>query len=68
MNTELFQDFLLDFNKEMKNKQANVLLLLDNAYPHINAVNLSDISNVIVKFIHQNMASVLQPCDCRIIK
>ena len=52
----------------MKNKQANVLLLLDNACSHINAVNLSDISNVIVKFIHQNMASVLQPCDCRIIK
>ena len=68
MNTDLFKEFLVEFNNQMKKENRGVLLLLDNVCPHLNAANSLVLSHFWIKFITPNMTSVLQPLDCDIIK
>ena len=68
MNTDHFKEFLVEFNNQMKKENRGVLLLLDNACPHLNAANSLVLSHLRIKFITPNMTNVLQPLDCGIIK
>ena len=65
MTSNIFSGWISDFNKKMQSQQRQVVLLLDNAPSHLNDLNLS---NVRIKFLPANTASVLQPLDLGIIK
>lgn len=65
MTGVLFQEWLQDFNKTMRQKHRQVLLLLDNASSHTEPPLLS---NTKVKFIPPNTTSHLQPMDGGIIQ
>ncbi len=69
MTMDIFETWLLKFNKQMKFQNQRVLLLVDNAGGH----NLTDefkkkITNVDVYFLPPNTTSVIQPCDQGIIR
>lgn len=41
---------------------------MDNASPHVKAANSNKLYNIEIQFIPPGFISVLQPCDCGIIK
>ncbi|XP_057657380.1 tigger transposable element-derived protein 4-like [Diorhabda carinulata] len=65
MTTDLFNKFLLDWDKELKKKRRKILLLIDNCPSHI---NLRDFEFIKVVFLPPNITSVLQPMDQGIIQ
>ncbi|GFT50281.1 tigger transposable element-derived protein 6 [Trichonephila clavipes] len=64
MTTELFNDWLVSLNSDMKREKRRILLFLDNCTVHNNAPPLS---NVKLQFSPPNSTSELQPLDQGII-
>lgn len=65
MTTTIFIEWVSMVNKQMKEKNRNILLIIDNCPAHPN--NLS-FSNVTVQFLPANTTSHLQPLDQGIIQ
>lgn len=65
MTRDMFHEWLVEINKEMKNKKKNILLFVDNCTAHGDVQNLS---NIKVQFLPPNTTSKLQPLDQGIIK
>ena len=66
MTALLFRDFLLEFDRQMKAKNRNVLLLLDNASSH--SYKDISLSNTTLEFLPPATTSHLQPLDAGIIQ
>ncbi|GFW05436.1 tigger transposable element-derived protein 6 [Trichonephila clavipes] len=64
MTTELFNEWLVSLNSDMKREKRHILLFLDNCTVHNNAPPLS---NVKLQFFPRNSTSKLQPLDQGII-
>ncbi|GFU62367.1 tigger transposable element-derived protein 6 [Trichonephila clavipes] len=64
MTTELFNEWLVSLNSDMKREKRHILLFLDNCTVHNNAPPLS---NVKLQFFPPNSTSKLQPLDQGII-
>ncbi|GFW31518.1 tigger transposable element-derived protein 6 [Trichonephila clavipes] len=64
MTTELFNEWLVSLNSDMKRDKRHILLFLDNCTVYNNAPPLS---NVKLKFFPPNSTSKLQPLDQGII-
>ena len=64
MNTELFMEFMDIINEEMKRKNREILLIMDNCGPHRDV----ELSHVKVLFLPPNTTSKLQPLDLGIIQ
>ncbi|GFX83763.1 tigger transposable element-derived protein 6 [Trichonephila clavipes] len=64
MTTELFTEWLVQLNSDMKSEKRHILLILDNCIVHNNAPPLS---NVKLQFFPPNSISKLQPLDLGII-
>ncbi|GFU72968.1 tigger transposable element-derived protein 6 [Trichonephila clavipes] len=64
MTTELFNEWLVSLNSDMKREKRHILLFLDNCTVYNNAPPLS---NVKLKFFPPNSTSKLQPLDQGII-
>ncbi|GFS86403.1 tigger transposable element-derived protein 6 [Trichonephila clavipes] len=64
MTTELFNEWLVQLNSDMKREKRHILLFLDNCTVHNNAPPLS---NVKLQFSPPNSTSKLQPLDQGII-
>ncbi|GFX45142.1 tigger transposable element-derived protein 6 [Trichonephila clavipes] len=60
MTTELFNEWLVQLNSDMKREKRHILLFLDNCTVHNNAPPLS---NVKLQFFPPNSTSKLQPLD-----
>ncbi|XP_060577655.1 tigger transposable element-derived protein 6-like [Ruditapes philippinarum] len=65
MTSNIYKDFLKNFNKKMKQQKRKVLLFVDNAPSHPDDNSLS---NVLVKFLPPNTTSMTQPMDQGIIR
>jgi len=65
MTQIIFNDWLIDFDTEMKKKKRKILLLIDNCTPH-NAPPKLD--NIRVEYFPSNCTAVLQPLDQGIIR
>ncbi|XP_056008513.1 tigger transposable element-derived protein 6-like [Ostrea edulis] len=67
MTSDIFREWLKDFNKQMVRQNRKVLLLVDNCSAH--PKDAADrLSNVKLEFLPANTTSVIQPCDQGIIK
>ncbi|GFV54638.1 tigger transposable element-derived protein 6 [Trichonephila clavipes] len=64
MTTELFNEWLVSLNSDMKREKRHILLFLDNCTVHNNAPPLS---NMKLQFFPPNSTSKLQPLDQGII-
>ncbi|GFW53006.1 tigger transposable element-derived protein 6 [Trichonephila clavipes] len=64
MTTELFNEWLVQLNSDMKREKRHILLFLDNCTVHNNAPPLS---NVKLQFFPPNSTSKLQPLDQGVI-
>ncbi|GFV77444.1 tigger transposable element-derived protein 6 [Trichonephila clavipes] len=64
MTTELFNEWLVSLNSDMKREKRHILLFLDNCTVHNNAPPLL---NVKLQFFPPNSTSKLQPLDQGII-
>ncbi|GFV83015.1 tigger transposable element-derived protein 6 [Trichonephila clavipes] len=64
MTTELFNEWLVSLNSDMKREKRHILLFLDNCTVHNNAPPLS---NAKLQFFPPNSTSKLQPLDQGII-
>ncbi|ESO94078.1 hypothetical protein LOTGIDRAFT_83307, partial [Lottia gigantea] len=64
MTSELFADWLISFDRQMKAKGRHVLLLCDNAARHNSNTKLS---NVKLYFLPPNTTGSIQPMDAGII-
>jgi hypothetical protein len=64
MNTQLWSDWLSEFNKKMRHSNRKVLLTADNAPSHA----CLEMSNVKLMFFPPNTTSALQPLDQGIIQ
>ncbi|GFV58354.1 tigger transposable element-derived protein 6 [Trichonephila clavipes] len=64
MTTELFNEWLVSLNLDMKREKRHILLFLDNCTVHNNAPPLS---NVKLQFFSPNSISKFQPLDQGII-
>ncbi|XP_048759253.2 tigger transposable element-derived protein 6-like [Ostrea edulis] len=66
MTSDIFREWLKDFNKQMVSQNWKVLLLVDNCSAH--PKDAADrLSNVKQEFLLSNTTSVIQPCDQGII-
>lgn len=65
MTTELFRDWLAEFNLRMKKAGRKVILLVDNATSH--RVNDLLLTNVRLHFLPPNTTAHIQPMDAGII-
>jgi hypothetical protein len=65
MTAVIFRELLLSFDKQMKSKNRNILLIIDNVTSH-NVLNLN-LTNIQILFIPANTTSKLQPLDNGII-
>jgi hypothetical protein len=65
MTQIIFNDWLIDFDKEMKKKNRKILLLIDNCTPHNEPPKLD---NIRVEYFPHNSIAVLQPLDQGIIR
>ncbi|UYV80695.1 BRWD3 [Cordylochernes scorpioides] len=66
MTSSIFQEWLLQFNKQLVSEGRRILLLLDNATSH--CVPNDGLSNIKIHFLPPNMTASLQPLDSGIIK
>ncbi|UYV77755.1 hypothetical protein LAZ67_15002168 [Cordylochernes scorpioides] len=66
MTSSIFQEWLLEFNKQLVSEGRRILLLLDNATSH--CVPNDGLSNIKIHFLPPNMTASLQPLDSGIIK
>ncbi|UYV79359.1 hypothetical protein LAZ67_17002284 [Cordylochernes scorpioides] len=66
MTSSIFQEWLLQFNKQLVSEGRRILLLLDNATSH--CVPNDCLSNIKIHFLPPNMTASLQPLDSGIIK
>jgi len=64
MTGELFEEWVVAFDRKMKRQKRKVLLFVDNCPAHTDVDNLSATKLV---FLPPNTTSVLQPCDQGII-
>ncbi|GFT75932.1 tigger transposable element-derived protein 6 [Trichonephila clavipes] len=64
MTTELFNEWLVSLNSDMKREKRHILLFLDNCTVHNNVLPLS---NVKLRIFPPNSTSKLQPLDQGII-
>ena len=64
MTSSLFEEYLNDLNHKMKKSNRSILLLLDNATPHVDL----PLSNVKLVFYPPNCTSHIQPLDQGIIR
>ncbi|GBL85208.1 Tigger transposable element-derived protein 6 [Araneus ventricosus] len=65
MTSSIFEEWLVNFNKKMRNQARKVLLVLDNATCHAHGAQLR---NVKLLFLPPNTTSKLQPLDHGVIK
>lgn len=65
MTSELFTDWLIGIEKDMKNQKRKIILFINNCTAH-NAI--PPLEYVKVHFIPPNMTSKLQPLDQGIIE
>lgn len=65
MTTTIFREWVIMINKQMKQKNRNILLIIDNCPAHPNDLSFS---NVKVQFLPPNTTSHLQPLDQGIIQ
>jgi hypothetical protein len=65
MRGDIFCEWLDSLNREMRRKDKNILLLIDNAGPH--GKTPPNLSNVTIKYLPPNTTSHLQPLDAGII-
>lgn len=65
MTTNIFSDWLIQWNRHLKKQNRKVLLLVDNCKPH---ESLPPVTQIKVVFLPPNTTSVIQPCDQGIIK
>ena len=65
MTTDLFRDWLIEFNLWMKKAERKVILLVDNATSH--RVSDLQMSNVCLHFLPPNTTAHIQPMDAGII-
>ncbi|UYV75246.1 hypothetical protein LAZ67_12003090 [Cordylochernes scorpioides] len=66
MTSNIFQEWLLQFNKQLVSEGRRILLLLDNATSH--CIPNDGFSNIKIHFLPPNMTASLQPLDSGIIK
>ncbi|UYV78669.1 hypothetical protein LAZ67_16002330 [Cordylochernes scorpioides] len=66
ITSNIFQEWLLQFNKQLVSEGRRILLLLDNATSH--CVPNDGLSNIKIHFLPPNMIASLQPLDSGIIK
>ncbi|UYV78592.1 hypothetical protein LAZ67_16002085 [Cordylochernes scorpioides] len=66
MTSSIFQEWLLQFSKQLVSEGRRILLLLDNATSH--CVPNDGLSNIKIHFLPPNMTASLQPLDSGIIK
>ena len=65
MTSVLFEKWLKDWDKELKLKSKNTLLILDNCAAH---PNLDCLTNIQLQFLPPNTTAFVQPMDIVIIK
>jgi hypothetical protein len=64
MTREIMSEWLTELNNEMRKEKRNILLFLDNATSHPEAI----LSNVTLRFLPPNTTAECQPLDQGIIK
>ena len=67
MTSEIFINFLRQFDARLKGQGKKAVILMDNCPSHPNPVPIP-LSNLEVKFLPKNTTSKLQPCDMGIIE
>ncbi|GBM09690.1 hypothetical protein AVEN_186399-1 [Araneus ventricosus] len=65
MTSSIFEEWLVNFDKKMRNQARKFLLVLDNATCHVHGAQLK---NVKLLFLPPNTTSKLQPLDHGVIK
>lgn len=65
MRGDIFSEWLDSLNREMRQRNKKILLLVDNAGPH--GKTPPDLSNITIKYLPPNTTSHLQPLDAGII-
>ncbi|GBM64586.1 Tigger transposable element-derived protein 6 [Araneus ventricosus] len=65
MTSSIFEEWLVNFDKKMRNRARKVLLVLENATCHAHGAHLK---NVKLLFLPPNTTSKLQPLDHGVIK
>lgn len=65
MTQVIFNEWLINFDKEMKKKRRKILLLIDNCTPHNEPPKLD---NIRVEYFPPNCTAKLQPLDQGIIR
>ncbi|XP_035217793.1 tigger transposable element-derived protein 4-like [Stegodyphus dumicola] len=65
MTSELFKEWLKDWDREQQRQSRKVLLLLDNsaAHPHLDCLK-----NILLEFLPPRTTALVQPIDMAIIK
>ena len=66
MQSNIFSHWLRKLNNDMRTARRKILLLMDNATPHIFEENTS-FSNITFHYLPPNTTAHLQPCDMGII-
>jgi len=64
MTAEIFTSWLKDWDKELEKQSRKILLIVDNAGPH---PNLIDLKNITLEFLPPNTTSLIQLLDMGII-
>ena len=67
MTSEIFEEIILRLDRRMKREDRHILLFLDNATCHPNAL-IDRFSNIKMAFLPKNTTSRTQPLDAGIIK
>lgn len=66
MTSEIFEEWVRNLDKKMKNKGRNILLIIDNCTAHPREI--TNLEAVKMEFLPPNVTSVLQPMDQGIIQ
>ncbi|XP_069108937.1 tigger transposable element-derived protein 4-like [Argopecten irradians] len=66
MTSTIFEDWLRDFNRDMRLQGRKILLLVDNCAAH--PASLTNSSHIKLIFLPPNTTSIIQPCDQGIIR
>ena len=65
MNQILFEEWVRNFDRDMKREKRHICLILDNCTAHPPVID--GLTNITMKFLPPNTTSVLQPMDQGII-